>query len=94
VATAPIYYSCLRETKPIRDISNLDVGAIAAAPATMSIYAVHVADGEIACGYVRKASDIDGPMRDWFDVASGEPLCGACLKVIQPDPKRRAPRRI
>ena len=52
---------------------------------------MHVADDQIACGYVRKAGDIAELARDWFNVASGEPLCKACRDVIQPDPDRRAP---
>jgi hypothetical protein len=90
----PIYYSSLRETRGIPDISDLSDGAIAVTPATTFIHAVHVADDQIACGYVREAGDIAEPARDWFNVASGEPLCEACRDVIQPDPERRAPRRI
>ena len=51
----PIYYSCLRETRPIPDISDLSGGTLAALPATVRIHAVHVADDEIACPYPRKA---------------------------------------
>ena len=79
-----IYYACLRETKPIKDISDPS-GATLAAPATVRIHALHVADGEIACPYVRKEEDITELNRGWFDdVHAGEVPCEACLAAIQP----------
>lgn len=86
----PIYYSCLRETRPIPDISDLSGGTLAALPATVRIHAVHVADDEIACPYPRKAGDIPDRGRDWFTVQPGEVPCEACLDAIQPSERRAA----
>jgi hypothetical protein len=86
-----MYYSTLKETGAIPDISDPSAGAKAAVPATIRIHAVHVADGEIACGYTSKADDIAEPDRDWFDdVPPGELPCEACRDAIQPDVERRA----
>jgi len=74
----------------MRDISDLS-GGTSAAPAPIRIHALHVADGQIACPYVRKDEDIEDPRRDWFTVQSGEIPCGDCLDAIQP-PERRAAR--
>jgi hypothetical protein len=78
-----MYYSSLRETTPVKDISN-PAGDVAAAPATLRIHALHISDGDIACGYTRKDGDIAEPGRDWFDVPAGEVPCEACLAAIQP----------
>jgi len=85
-----IYYSCLKETKPIREISDLSGGTLAAVPVTLRIHAVHVADDQIACPYTRKAEDIAEPDRDWFTVRPGEVPCEACLDAIQPAERRAA----
>lgn len=79
----PIYYSCLRETQRIRDISDPSGGKLAAMPATIRIHAVHVADEEIACPYVRKPEDIPVPERDWFTVTPGEVPCDLCREATQ-----------
>ena len=91
-----IYYSCLRETKPepIRDISDLSGRTLAAVRPTVRVHAVHVADDQIACPYIRKAEDIAEPERDWFDVPSGELPCEDCQDAIQPDVARRTPRTL
>ncbi len=86
-----MYYSSLKETIPVRDVSDLS-GDTLAAPAPVRIHAVHVADGQIACPYIRKAGDIAEPDRDWFDVQPGELPCDDCLNAIQPDVERRAAR--
>jgi hypothetical protein len=79
-----IYYACLRETRPIKDISDLS-GATSAAPATIRIHALHVSDGQIACPYARKDGDVAEPDRDWFDdILPGEVPCEDCLAAIQP----------
>lgn len=77
-----IYYTCLRETRPIKDVSGLS-GALAAMPATLRIHAVHVSDSEVACGYIPKAGDIADPDCDWFDVLPGEVPCEACAEATQ-----------
>ena len=59
-------------------------------PATVSIHAVHVADGGIACPYARMDSDIAEPDQDWFDHPSGELRCETCGNATQPDHERRA----
>jgi hypothetical protein len=79
-----MYYSCLKETKRIRDISDPSGGTLAAMPATVRIHAVHVADDEVACGYIGKGGDIAEPKRDWFDVQPGEAPCEDCRDAIQP----------
>ena len=81
---APRYYSCLKETRPIKDISDPSGATLAATPAPLRIHALHVADGEIACGYAVKDGDTADPDRDWFDVLPGEIPCEACLAAIQP----------
>jgi hypothetical protein len=78
-----MYYSSLKETIPIRDVSDLSGGTLAA-PASLRIHAVHVADDQIACGYVRKAGDIAEPDRDWFTVQLGEVPCEGCRDAIRP----------
>jgi len=78
-----MYHSSLKEITPIRDVSDLSGGTLAA-PAPVRIHAVHVADDQIACGYVRKAGDIAEPDRDWFTVQPGEVLCEGCRDAIQP----------
>jgi hypothetical protein len=83
-----IYYTCLRETTPIRDISDPS-GGTSAAPATLRIHALHVADDQIACTYVRKDEDIPEE-RDWFTVQPGEVPCEHCLDAIQPRQGRAA----
>ena len=88
-----MYYSTLKETGAIPDISDLSGGAHAAVPATIRIHAVHVADDQIACGYIRKADDIAEPDRDWFTVPAGELPCEACRDAIQPDVERRGSRK-
>jgi hypothetical protein len=85
-----IYYSRLKETTPIRDVSDLSGGTLAASPATLRIHAVHVADDQIACPYTRKTEDIAEPDRDWFTVQPGEPPCDACLDAVQPAERRAA----
>jgi hypothetical protein len=77
-----IYYTCLRETRPIKDVSDLS-GALAAMPATLRIHAVHVSDSEVTCGYIPKAGDIADPDRDRFDVLPGEVPCEACAEATQ-----------
>jgi hypothetical protein len=84
-----IYYSSLKETRPMRDASDLS-GATLAAPAPVRVHAVHVADGQIACGYTSKAEDIAEPDRDWFTVPAGEVRCEPCLDAIQPTKRRAA----
>ncbi len=86
---APLYYSCLKETQPIWDISHPSGGTKAAMPAALRIHAVHVADGQIACPYTPKPEDIADPECDWFTVRPGEVPCEDCLDAIQP-PARRA----
>ena len=85
-----IYYACLKETGPVRDVSDLSGSAPAAAPATLRIHAIHVADDQIACSYTRKAGDIADPDRDWFTVEPGEVPCEDCLDAIQPAERRAA----
>jgi hypothetical protein len=87
---SPVYYTCLKETKTIRDISDPSGGTKAATPATLRIHAIHDADGQIACSYTRKAEDIADPDRDWFTVQAGEVPCGNCLDAIQPHERRAA----
>ena len=72
----------------MRDVSDLSGGTLAA-PAPVRVHAVHVADGQIACGYTLKAEDIAEPDRDWFTVQPGEVPCERCLDAIQP-PERKA----
>jgi len=67
-----MYYSGLKETRRIPDISDQSGGKQAAMPATIRIHAVHVADDEIACGYTRKPEDVPDSDRDWFTVGPGE----------------------
>ncbi len=90
VPKSPIYYSCLKETKRIRDIRDPSGGTLAAIPATVRIHAVDVADDQIACSYTRKAEDITVPGRDWFTVQSGEMPCEDCRDEIQPAWRRTA----
>jgi hypothetical protein len=92
VPKAFLYYSCLKETQPIWDISDPSGGTKAAMPATIRIHAVHVADGQIACPYAPKPEDIADPDRDWFTIRPGEVPCEDCLDAIQP-PERRAAER-
>lgn len=77
------YYSCLRETRRIKDISDLDHATVAATPATLRIHAVHDSNGEIACSYTRRDGDIADPDRDWFDVLPGEIPCDDCRNATQ-----------
>jgi hypothetical protein len=81
VQETPLYYSCLTETQLIHDITDLSGNTMAALPAVVCVHAVHVADGEIACGYTRQAGDIAEPDRDWFDVRPGDVPCEACDKA-------------
>ena len=78
-----MYYASLRETIPVRDISDLS-GDTSAVPATLRTHALHVADDQLACSYVRKDEDIAERNRDWFIVLPGEVPCEACLAAIQP----------
>ena len=80
---APMYYSCLKETRRIPDISNSSGGEPAAMPNTVRIHALHVADDEIACGYTRKGGDVPDLDRDWFTVGPGEVRCEDCRKATQ-----------
>ena len=80
---APMYYSCLKETRRIPDISDPSGGKQATMPATIRIHAVHVADDEIACGYTPKPEDVPDPDRDWFTVGPGEVPCEDCRKATQ-----------
>lgn len=73
----------------MRDISDLS-GGTSAAPATLRIHALHVADDQIACPYVRKDEDIAVLERDWFTVQPGEVPCEACLDAIRPRESRAA----
>ena len=77
-----MYYASLRETIPMRDISDLS-GGTSAAPATLRIHALHVADDQLACSHVRKDEDIAERNRDWFTVLPGEVPCEDCLAAIQ-----------
>jgi hypothetical protein len=86
MSPAPIqamYYSSLRETALVKDISD-PAGGTSAVPATLRIHALHISDGKIACGYTCKDGDIADPGRDWFDVPPREVPCEACLAAIQP----------
>jgi hypothetical protein len=75
-----MHYSSLKETKPMRDVSDLS-GHTVAAPAPVRVHAVHVTDGEVACLYTPKAEDIAEPDRDWFDVHPNEVPCDDCRKA-------------
>jgi len=79
-----IYYSSLKETRPIKDASDLSGATLAATPAPIRVHAVHVADGEIACGYSRKDGDVAEPDRDWFGVSVAEVPCQDCGDAIGP----------
>jgi hypothetical protein len=83
VQSAPIYYTCLKEIQRIPNISDPSGGTLAAMPATVRIHAVHLADGEIACPYVRNDGDIPVTERDWFAVQQGEVPCEDCRKATQ-----------
>jgi uncharacterized protein (UPF0212 family) len=85
-----MYYSCLRQTKRTRDVSDPSGGTLAAIPATVRIHAVHVADDQIACSYTGTAEDILVPDRDWFMVQPGEVPCEDCRDEIQPAWRRAA----
>jgi hypothetical protein len=78
-----MYYSGLKETRRIPDISDQSGGKQAAMPATIRIHAVHVADNETACGYTRKPEDVPDSDRDWFAVGPGEVPCEDCRKATQ-----------
>lgn len=76
------YYSCLRETQPIKDISDPTGKTLAATPATLRIHAVHDSDGQLACEYTSQDGDI-AEDRDWFDVQPDEIPCEACRGATQ-----------
>jgi hypothetical protein len=78
-----MYYSCLKESRRIPDISDPSGGELAAMPNTVRIHALHVADDEIACGYTRKEGDVPDLDRDWFTVSPGEVPCEGCRKATQ-----------
>jgi hypothetical protein len=84
VHNAPVYYSCLKETGPIKDISDPSGETLAAMPAPLRVHAMHVTDNQVACDYTRRDGDVAEPDRDWFDVLPGEIPCEACLAAIQP----------
>jgi hypothetical protein len=84
-----MYYACLRETTPMRDVSDLS-GSTSAAPATLRIHALHIGDDQIACPYVRKPEDVAEPDRDWFTLQPGEVPCEHCLDAIRPAERRAA----
>jgi hypothetical protein len=79
-----IYYSSLKETRPVKDASDLSGATLAATPAPIRVHAVHVADGEIACGYGRKDGDVAEPDRDWFGVSVAEVPCQDYGDAIRP----------
>jgi hypothetical protein len=78
VQSAPIYYSCLKETERIKNISDPFGDTFAAVPATVRIHAVRVADDQIACPYTPKEGDVPVRDRDWFTVQPGEVPCEDC----------------
>jgi hypothetical protein len=63
-STGMKHYSCLREARRIKDISDLDHATVAATSATLRIHAVHDSNSEIACGYTRMDGEIADPDRD------------------------------
>ena len=79
----PIYFSCLKQTRPIPDLADPSGTALAAAPAPIRVHAVHIADDQIVCGYARKPSDIAERDRDWFTVSAAEVPCKACRDGIR-----------
>jgi hypothetical protein len=83
VPDAPIYYTCLKETQRIPDISDPTGSKMAVMPAIVRIHAVHVADDAVACSYTRRDGDVPDLDRDWFTIGPGEVPCEDCRKATQ-----------